>query len=53
MMCAQCLRHTAYLVKDGKFKSARQFVDQYLLRIAPREKAADSDVGSPSVAPEF
>jgi hypothetical protein len=48
MMCAQCLRHTAYLVKAGKYKSARHFVDQYLRRTAPGEKAVDS----PSVVPE-
>jgi hypothetical protein len=52
MMCAQCLLHTAYLVKGGKYKSARQFVDQYLRRTAPGVKAVDSDVVSPSVVPE-
>ena len=52
MMSTQCLRHTAYLVKDGKYKSARLFVDRYLLRTAPEEKGVDSDVASPSVAPE-
>jgi hypothetical protein len=52
MMSAQCLRHTAYLVKDGKYKSARLFVDQYLRRTAPGEKAVDSDVVSSPVAPE-
>ena len=50
MLSAQCLRHTAELVKDGKYKSARQFVDLYLLRTAARD--TDRDINSPTVAPE-
>jgi hypothetical protein len=52
LMSAQCLRHTATLVKRGNYKAARQFVDLYLLRTAARERGVDSEVISPSVAPD-
>ena len=52
LMSPQCLRHTATLLKKGNYKAARQFVDLYLLRTAARERAADSEVISPPVAPD-
>jgi hypothetical protein len=51
-MSPQCLRHTATLVENGNYKAARRFVDLYLLRTTARERTADSEVISPSVAPD-